>query len=72
MARPFSYPEVQQLEVGESATVPDGVSLVQRRVFAYGKRAGRTFLITPPEPDRGYPLVKVTRMMPPLGGHNAV
>lgn len=66
MARQFSWPEVAALEVGDSVVLLARASEVARKVFAYGKRQGKTFLITPP--GKGQMSTTVTRITPPLAG----
>lgn len=43
MARPFSFPAVQALAVGESTEVYGGSAIIRRKVNDYAKRAGRNF-----------------------------
>lgn len=45
MARPFSYPEVQQLEVGQHTLIEAPVSEVRRKVALYAARAGKDFIV---------------------------
>lgn len=46
MARPFSYPEVQRLEQGETCDVTAPVAEVRRKVSLYGKRARKKFYVS--------------------------
>src|SRR5690606_28654271 len=46
VARPFSYPEVTKLEVGESVHVDAHHSEVARKVGGYAKRNGKAFDVT--------------------------
>lgn len=43
MARPFSYPEVQKLEVGQACDILAPLSEVRRKVKLYGRRNRRNF-----------------------------
>ena len=43
MARPFSFPAVKALAVGESTDVYGGSAIIRRKVNDYAKRAGRAF-----------------------------
>lgn len=59
MARPFSYPEVAALEVGQVCDVLAPVSEVRRKSGLYGKRNNKRFRI-----DRweGSEVCRVTRL----------
>lgn len=45
MARPFSYPEVAALEVGQAARVDDNPTAIRRKVNEYAKRSEKLFSI---------------------------
>ena len=45
MPRLFSYPEVQQLEVGQSCGVSASASEVKRKVALYAARANKRFRV---------------------------
>lgn len=45
MARPFSYPEVQQLEVGQACEVDAPLSEVRRKVGLYADRNRKDFMV---------------------------
>lgn len=49
MARKFSWPAVQLLEVGQSCGIPRPVSEVKRKVALYGLRCGKRFKVEPVE-----------------------
>lgn len=45
MARKFSYPEVQQLEEGDSTLIAGVRHKIKRRVDGYGKRSNKHFSV---------------------------
>lgn len=65
MARPFSYPEVAALEVGQHALVSAPVSEVRRKVTLYGARNRKYFSVAGLRDEGGHHAVRVTRLPDP-------
>ena len=62
MARPFSYPQVAALEVGDSVRIPEHAPTVRQKVKGYAKRARKAFEV---RGDRGAYYADVRRLPDP-------
>lgn len=62
MARPFSYPEVAALEIGQSCEVRAPASEVKRKVALYAIRNGRRFTVIRQKSSEAPEWALVTRL----------